>query len=356
MHLIQADQSSTRTVAAPAPDDLLPIDDPELLFSNLSHATGILAAVSGGPDSMAMMHLLARWGSERRPPVLIATVDHGLRPAAAEEAAFVGREAAGLGFSHRTLVWTGEKPRTGLQEEAREARYRLLVRLAREAGASHLVTAHTLDDQAETILMRLARGSGLKGLKGMRRERDLDGIVHVRPLLDHPKAALLDLCRRNGWRFVTDPSNADERFARVRWRKLLPLLAGEGLTADRLALLARRAGQADEALDTKARQALEAADPVVAEGAEGDEGALSFRATCLAQEPFEIGLRILELSLSRIGLENSRLQRLETGLERLRAAILAEKGLRFTIAGALLRLDRTGRLSLRPEPPRSRGR
>ncbi|MEZ0172058.1 tRNA lysidine(34) synthetase TilS [Microvirga sp. TS319] len=353
MHLIQADQSSTRTVAAPAPDDLLPMDDPELLFSNLSHATGILAAVSGGPDSVAMMHLLALWGSERRPPVLIATVDHGLRPAAAEEAAFVGREAAALGFPHRTLVWAGEKPRTGLQEEAREARYRLLVRQARAAGASHLVTAHTLDDQAETILMRLARGSGLKGLKGMRRERDLDGIVHARPLLDHPKAALLDLCRRNGWRFVTDPSNADERFARVRWRKLLPLLAGEGLTADRLALLARRAGQADEALDIKARQALETADPVAGEGA---EGALSFRASCLAEEPFEIGLRILELSLSRIGLENCRLQRLETGLERLRAAILAEEGLRFTLAGALLRLDQTGRLSLRPEPPRSRGR
>ncbi|WP_414471962.1 tRNA lysidine(34) synthetase TilS [Microvirga sp. M2] len=365
MHLIRADQSSTRTVAAPAPDDPLPIDDPELLFSNLSHATGILAAVSGGPDSVAMMHLLARWGSERRPPVLIATVDHGLRPAAAEEAAFVGREAAGLGFPHRTLVWTGEKPRTGLQEEAREARYRLLVRQAREAGASHLVTAHTLDDQAETILMRLAGGSGLKGLKGMRRERDLDGIVHARPLLDHPKASLLDLCRRNGWRFVTDPSNADERFARVRWRKLLPLLAAEGLTADRLALLARRAGRADEALDAKARQALEAADPVAGKGGEGTEeaertegteGTLSFRAACLAEEPFEIGLRILELSLSRIGLENSRLQRLETCLERLRAAIPAGKGLRITIAGALLRLDRTGRVSLRPEPPRSRGR
>lgn len=350
MHLIQADQSSTRTVAAPAPDDPLPTIDPELLFSNLTHATGILAAVSGGPDSMAMMHLLARWGSERRPPVIVATVNHGLRPEAAEEAAFVAREAEALGFPHRTLVWTGEKPRTGLQEEAREARYRLLVRQAREAGASHLVTAHTLDDQAETILMRLAKGSGLKGLKGMRRERDLDGIVHARPLLDHSKGALLDLCRRNGWRFVTDPSNEDERFARVRWRRLMPLLAEEGLTADRLARMAARVAQADEALDAKAWQALEAADPIAG------EGAFSFRAGCLAEEPFEIGLRILELSLSRIGLENSRLHRLETCLERLRASIVAGEGLRLTIAGALLHLDRTGRLNLRPEPPRSRGR
>lgn len=337
-------------MAAPSPDDPLRRDDPELLFSGLGRARGILAAVSGGPDSIALMHLLARWAPGHRPPVLVATVDHGLRPGAAGEAAFVAREAAALGFPHRTLVWAGEKPRTGLQEAAREARYRLLVACARDAGASHLVTAHTQDDQAETILMRLAKGSGLKGLRGMRRERDRDGIVHVRPLLGGSKAALLDLCRENGWRFVTDPSNADERFARVRWRRLMPLLAAEGLTAGRLARLAERVAQADEALAVKARQALEAAGP------SGGEGAFSFKAACLADEPFEIALRVLDLALGRIGLENGRLHRLETCLERLRAAIGAGGGLRLTVAGALLHLDRAGRLSLRPEPPRSRGR
>ncbi|MXQ12701.1 tRNA lysidine(34) synthetase TilS [Microvirga makkahensis] len=344
------DQSSTRTVAAPPPDDLLPTCDPEPLFSNLNQAAGILAAVSGGPDSIAMMHLLARWGSERRPFLLVATVNHGLRPEAAGEAAFVAREAEALGLSHRTLVWTGDKPATGLQDAAREARYRLLVHLAREAGASHLITAHTLDDQAETILMRLARGSGLRGLKGMRRELDRDGIVHARPLLDWPKARLVDLCRQSGWAFVSDPSNADERFARARWRRLMPLLAAEGLTADRLALLAGRAARADEALEIKAHQALKAAEPVAG------EGELSFRAACLAGEPFEIGLRILEQALGLIGLESSRLQRLEACLERLRAAIPAGRGLRLTIGGAVLHLDRAGRLRLRPEPPRSRGR
>jgi tRNA(Ile)-lysidine synthase len=343
-------KSSTRAVAAPSPDDPLPIDGPELLFSNLSEARGIVAAVSGGPDSMAMMHLLARWGSERRPPILIGTVDHGLRPEAAEEAAFAARQAEALGFSHRTLVWAGAKPQTGLQEAAREARYRLLVDCAREAGASHLVTAHTQDDQAETILMRLARGSGLKGLKGMRRERERDGIIHARPLLDWPKARLLDLCRQEGWSFVSDPSNADERFTRVRWRRLMPLLAEEGLTAGRLARLAARAAQADEALEAKARQALEAARPL-----EG-EGTLSFQAACLAEEPFEIALRILELALGRVGFESSRLHRLETCLERLRTTIRAGESLRLTIAGALLHLDQAGRLSLRPELPRSRGR
>ncbi|MGO4388108.1 tRNA lysidine(34) synthetase TilS [Microvirga sp. 2YAF29] len=318
----------------------------------MSDAKGIVAAVSGGPDSIALMHLLARWDIPTRPPILITTVDHGLRPEAAEEAAFVGREAAALGFSHRIFTWTGEKPQTGLQEAAREARYRLLVQCAKEAGASHLLTAHTQDDQAETIMMRLARGSGLKGLAGMRRERDRDGIIHARPLLDLPKAALLDLCRENGWPFITDPSNANERFARVRWRRLLPLLAEEGLTAARLARLAERAAQADEALEAKARQALAEARPIE------DEKSLSFNAACLADEPFEIALRVLAQALERIGLplDNARLARLETGVERLGHALRTGEGLRMTLAGALIDLDRTGRLVLSPEPPRSRGR
>lgn len=326
--------------------------DPRHLFSRLNDAQGIVAAVSGGPDSMALMHLLACWDTPRRPPILIATVDHGLRPEAAEEAAFVSREAATLGFAHRILAWTGEKPNAGLQEAAREARYRLLTQCAREAGASHLLTAHTQDDQAETVMMRLARGSGLKGLSGMRRERDRDGIRHARPLLDVPKAALLDLCRENGWSFITDPSNADERFARVRWRRLLPLLAAEGLTAARLARLAGRIAQAEEALETKAREALAGANP------EHDEAAFSFDAACLASEPFEIALRILAQALERVGLplDNTRLVRLETGTERLRYAAQAGEALRMTLASALIELDRAGRLVLVQEPPRSRGR
>jgi tRNA(Ile)-lysidine synthase len=299
------------------------------------------------------MHLLARWSAaDKRAPVLVATVDHGLRPESAEEAAFVAREAANLGLSHRTLVWTGEKPRTGIQEAAREARYRLLVRCALEEGASHLVTAHTRDDQAETVLMRLARGSGLTGLSGMRQDRDRDGIRHVRPLLGWPKETLLDLCRTQGWRFVSDPSNADERFERVRWRRIMPLLAAEGLTAERLVRFSERMRQADEALEAKALQAWERAQPVAA------DGGLSFQAGPLAQEPFEIAVRMLELALDRAGLalENSRLQRLEACTERLRRAIREGAALRLTVAGALVRLDRSGKLAIRPEPPRRRGR
>ncbi|MBJ6128190.1 tRNA lysidine(34) synthetase TilS [Microvirga splendida] len=336
-----------------------PSDDPlsdeglERLFLPLNQASGILAAVSGGPDSVALMHALARWAAlGRRPPVHVATVDHGLRPEAATEAAFVAREAALLNLPHRILVWTGSKPASGIQEAAREARYRLLVEQARQAGASHLVTAHTLDDQAETVMMRLARGSGLQGLAGMRRETDRQGIRHVRPLLGLPKSHLLDRCRLQGWRFVTDPSNADERYARVRWRRLMPLLAEEGLTAERLVRLAERAAQADEALDLKAGEALGRGAPRL------EAGALSFEATSLTDEPFAIALRVLELALEQAGLDldNSRLYRLEACTERLRQAAGAGEALSLTVAGAHLRLTPAGRVSVGPEPPRQRGR
>lgn len=341
-------------MAAPLPPGDDPADDVlETLFAPLDRASGIVAAVSGGPDSMALMHLLARWsGAGRRATILVATVDHGLRSESADEAAFVAREAASLGLSHRTLAWTGGKPQAGIQEAAREARYRLLVGYAREAGASHLVTAHTRDDQAETVLMRLARGSGLTGLSGMRRDRDRDGIRHLRPLLDWPKEALLDLCRSQGWRFVSDPSNLDERFERVRWRRIMPLLAAEGLTVERLVRFSERMRQADEALEAKALQAFEGAEPVAA------DGGLSLQARSLAAEPFEIAVRVLELALSQTGLspDNSRLQRREACAERLRKAIREGAALRLTLAGALVQLDRSGKLLIRPEPARRRGR
>ncbi|WP_262299303.1 tRNA lysidine(34) synthetase TilS [Microvirga sesbaniae] len=335
----------------PPPDDALSDDGLERLFASLNQASAIVAAVSGGPDSTALMHLLARWAAAgARPPVLVATIDHGLRPEAAAEADSVGREAAALGLPHRILAWTGDKPRAGIQEAAREARYRLLVDHARQVGASHLVTAHTRDDQAETVLMRLARGSGLAGLAGMRRETDRPGIRHVRPLLDWPKTSLVDLCRAHGWRFVEDPSNADEIYARVRWRRLMPRLAAEGLDAERLARFAGRAAQAEEALGLKAREALDRAGPVL------EDGSLSFEAGILAREPFAIAVRVLEQALVGAGLESSRLDRLEACTERLRDAVRAGESLSLTIAGALVRLDRTGRASIGPEPPRRRGR
>ncbi len=141
------------------------------LFAGLEKCPALVLAVSGGPDSIALMWLAARWRKTlKAPPKLIAvTIDHGLRKEAKREAAGVAKLARKLGLAHRTLRWTGAKPATGLQQAARNARYRLLAEVARKERAGHILTAHTLDDQAETVLIRMSRGSGLRGLAAMQR-------------------------------------------------------------------------------------------------------------------------------------------------------------------------------------------
>jgi len=162
-------------------DAAAPVSDAEAaaLFADLAEASGLILAISGGPDSTALMFLMAHWRERLAagPKLMAVTVDHGLRPQSRREAAAVKRLAAKLGLPHRTMRWSGEKPRTGVQAAARAARYRLLARAAGDAGVRHIVTAHTLDDQAETVLFRLACGSGIAGLAGM---AQLAGLVVVR--------------------------------------------------------------------------------------------------------------------------------------------------------------------------------
>src|SRR2546430_2948233 len=184
---------------------------------------------------------MARWrGALKRGPKLIAvTVDHGLRPASAGEARAVKQMARRLGVLHRTVRWEGKKPATGLQEAARAARYRLLAAAAKSAKAGTIVTAHTLDDQAETVLLRMSRGSGLGGLSAMARSSPLpvngaQEIMLVRPLLEIPKARLVATLARAKIEFADDASNRDPRFTRARLRELMPALAREGLDARRL--------------------------------------------------------------------------------------------------------------------------
>jgi tRNA(Ile)-lysidine synthase len=323
------------------------------LFAPLVGASGALAAVSGGPDSIALMHLLARWiAAAGRPPVSVATVDHGLRAESAEEAAFVAHEAAALGLPHKILAWAGRKPSSRLQEAARQARYDLLFEEAGRIGASHVLTAHTRDDQAETVLMRLSAGSGITGLGGMRCIVFRGDVLLVRPLLAVSKADLIGLCAAQGWEFLEDPSNTDPRFARVRWRNLMPDLAREGLTAVRLARLAARAARADAALDAKAKEAFARAR------LEAEAHSLRIQGAVLAAEPFEIALRVLGLALdkSRSATGPSRLDRLESCTDRLRRSLGEGKPLRTTLAGALILLDRDGNLCIAREKPRRRGR
>jgi tRNA(Ile)-lysidine synthase len=333
----------------------------ESLFAGLGRARGIVAAVSGGPDSACLMHLLAAWhaGGER-PPVVVATVDHGLRPDSAREARTVGRWAKALGFRHRILIWEGEKPASGIQEIAREERYRLLADLARKVKASHVVTGHTLDDQAETVVMRLLRGTGVGGLAGMRPELARGDIIVSRPFLGLSKARLIATCAAAGWPYLDDPSNADPRFARVRLRgQLMPLLAGEGLTAGRLVTLAERARRDADALDARALTVLEAAS-VAGPGTAAGDHRLELDGLLLNAEPDAVLLRAVARAIAAIGGALTRPVRLERFEARilgdLRGAMARGEPLRMNLGGTLLHLSAGGRLVVRPEPERRRGK
>ncbi len=187
----------------------------------------LAVGVSGGADSMALAILADAWAKARGGTVLALIVDHGLRAELAEEAVKVAGWLGARGLPSRILAWRGAKPRTGIQAAAREARYRLLAEAAAAAGILHLLTAHQLEDQAETVAMRAAHASGPAGLAGMAAVRELEGVRLLRPLLGVPKARLEATLRRIGQPWVEDPSNRHPRFERARLRA-----SGRHLPAD----------------------------------------------------------------------------------------------------------------------------
>jgi tRNA(Ile)-lysidine synthase len=317
----------------------------DALLAPLTAVTSLLVAVSGGPDSTALLLMVAEWAARRRTKrIAAATVDHGLRPESAAEAQSVADLCERLDVPHAILLWTGAKPSTRLQERAREARYRLLAEHARAIGADTIVTAHHADDQAETVLFRLMRGSGVAGLRGMETMSRRDGVSIARPLLGVEKSALIAFVKARGAAFIEDPSNAELRFARPRLRALIAGLAGEGLDAEGLARLARRAAEADEAL---ARTAAEV------EARLGAHGPIDARA--LFEAPIAIVQRILarriaaagRRDLSRIGLE-----KIEALALRLQDASLEGRALKANVGGAVVRLTAAGKLEFSPEPAR----
>ncbi|MBR0718063.1 tRNA lysidine(34) synthetase TilS [Bradyrhizobium liaoningense] len=334
------------------------------LFAELRNAPALVLAVSGGPDSVALMWLAARWRRSlaRGPELVVVTVDHGLRKDAAREAREVKRLARSLDLTHRTMRWTGAKPKTGLPAAAREARYRLLVKAARAAGATHVLTAHTRDDQAETLLMRLLRGSGIAGLSAMARITQRDGIALARPLLEVPKSQLIATLARAKIGFADDPTNRDPAYTRPRLRALLPTLAAEGGNVRNLARLAARLARANAAVD------------VLADGAERflalrdrdrlshDAPTRSFEAQAFAMLPEEVRLRLLLRAIDAVGHEGpAELGKVEALLAALDRAIAEETGRRAsgtgrarfkqTLAGALVSLSR-GRILIAPAPAR----
>ncbi|MBA2771598.1 MAG: tRNA lysidine(34) synthetase TilS [Sphingomonas sp.] len=248
-------------------------------------------AVSGGPDSLALLLLAA---AARPNKVEAATVDHALRPDSAAEAAAVADLCGQLQVPHATLTaqWD-RRPDTAVQERARAERYRLLGRWLAERGLATLATAHHLDDQAETVLMRLARGAGVRGLAGIRPLGPLPGGRHrlIRPLLGWSRDELGAVCEAAGVDPVHDPGNKDEQFERVRVRHALAV--AQWLDPRAIARSATNLTAADLALDWAAAREWE-------RSVERGEQQIAYRP---AQTPPEIRRRIVSRALGMVATE-----------------------------------------------------
>lgn len=231
-------------------------------FAPFERAPSLAVAVSGGADSMALCLHADAWARARAGRAVAITVDHGLRPDSAAEARQVGRWLTARAIGHRVLRWRGPKPVTRVQEVAREARYRLLIEACREEGLLHLLLGHHRDDQAETFLLRLARGSGLDGLAAMAPLVETRGLRLLRPLLAASKARLSATLEAWDQPWLEDPSNRDSAFARVRLRRTLAALVPHGLTARRLALAAAELARVRAALEREVAVLLAAAATV----------------------------------------------------------------------------------------------
>ena len=269
----------------------------------------VALAVSGGSDSTTLMVLFADWLRQARKSAsdhTVLTIDHGLRPESAAEARSVGARATALGFRHAIIAWEGPKPATGVQAAARAARYRLIAEHARAHGIGLVLTGHTADDQAETLLMRLARGSGLDGLAAMAPLTELpvggaDSALVLkvgRPLLEVPKARLRATLQERGVSWLEDPSNQQPAFERTRLRADRAQLDALGLTTDMLALSARRLQRARAAVERSVADfCAPEKDHVVVDPC----GVIRIAAPALRRQPAEIALRVLSWAVAAAG-------------------------------------------------------
>lgn len=284
-------------------------------------------AVSGGADSMALVLLMAEIIGPQN--ITALSVDHGLRPAAAEEVRQVKTWMEKRHIPHVALKWQGEKPVSGVQEAARLARYALMEDWCVENGVPFLLLGHHRGDQAETLLLRLARGSGLRGLAGMRPARPpltrSDGPWALRPMLETPPAFLRAYLHGMSQDWIEDPSNENERYDRVRARKLLAHPPLAGLNEERLAKTARLLSRARDALEHYITKAMECAVQLDA------TGTAFIAVNTLLSEHEEIALNILSrLCQSIAGRPHP--PRLEQ-IEALYNALISGQGVERTLAG-----------------------
>lgn len=197
----------------------------------------LAVAVSGGADSLALLLLSHELAQKKGSHVIALTVDHGLRAESKAEAIRVGNWAAARGIQHVVLSWDGDKPDSRLQESARKARYGLLTKWCQAHQISTLLLGHHQQDQEETFWLRLAAGSGLDGLSGMKKRILRDGIIFLRPLLDFPKERLEETLLEKNQEWIEDPSNQNSRFFRGRLRSFF---SEEGLSSFRLSQVMKK--------------------------------------------------------------------------------------------------------------------
>lgn len=307
-------------------------EDVDTLLGSLGAYDTLTLGVSGGADSTALLVLFdewrkrANWGGR----VSVVTVDHGLRVESAEEAREVGALCARLGLDHRILRWGGEKPSANLQAAARQARYRLIARHMREKGAKVLVLAHHLDDQVETFLDRLTRGSGLFGLAAMQdsEPNGPEGLHILRPLLSVRKDTLQLALSDRGIIWQEDRSNSDTAYKRVRLRKFLSALEAEGLDASGLAETAKRLRRTREALEDWIQDFWAAHVDVHPAG--------PFRINRIAWQQLPQEMRLRTLAQAIVMAAGGGYPPRLASLERVEDLILSEKAGRKTLGGAVL--------------------
>lgn len=325
------------------------------LFSLFPNSGRVLLAVSGGADSTALLLLAARWRAARAngPDLHAATIDHGLRPASSAEAKQVAGLSQRLDVPHAVLTWDGEKPATGIEAAARDARRTLLTAHAQSHGVSYVATAHTLDDQAETVLMRLAAGSGPAGLAGIRVQEIRDGLTWLRPFLGIRKQRLIATLQHEAIGWSEDPMNRDPRFERPRLRQAAEVLAREGLTPERLGRLAERMARSEAVVAGCAEAAMASLRPTQSDRWDGG---------ALLALPEEVTLRLLAEAIeASAGADTERpdhpirLQRLEALWRDMRPALVDHRALRRTLAGALVSVAIDRAVTITPEPARRSG-
>lgn len=245
----------------------------------------VAIAVSGGGDSMALLHMALRARAHQGWTVSAVTVDHGLRAESAAEAASVADFCATQGISHDTLRWQGPTGAGNLMDLARRARFSLMADWAKARGIGHVLLGHTADDDAESFVMNLARSAGIDGLSGMRRDWAEQGIHWHRPLLDISRADLRAYLVRNAVHWIDDPSNDNPRFTRVKARRALAALAPLGITVATLSETISNLADARQVVIERTAEA--------AAGMQDPTGTLRLSPETLAALPPEIARRLL---------------------------------------------------------------